>query len=399
MTRQQEHPRASSSVVPPPTRKHLSFDPLLAIIQKRAEQLPDARGREVDFSISDAVMSAVAMFSLKDPSLLAFQDRRNDENMKNLYLINQVPSDTQVREMLDPTDPELLRPMFGDVFRELQRGKALEPFVFHQGCYLLSLDGTEYFTSKKVHCNNCLQKKNSKTGAITYHHQMVGGVLVHPDRPEVIPFAPEPIVKQDGDNKNDCERNAAKRLLGKIRDEHPALPLIVVEDGLASNAPHIEELKRLRMNFLLGAKPDDHQHLFAEVVRAHDEERATTICWIEPTKPNGPDVLCETSFVLDLPLNKAHPHLRVNFLQHIEWGEDGNVRKQFSWVTDLQITRDNARHLVRGGRSRWKIENETFNTLKNQGDHFEHNYGHGNQNLPVVFSMLMMFTALVDKPR
>ncbi len=387
----------SSSVIPPTTRKHLSLDPLLVNIHKRAEELPDARDREVDFSISDAVMSAVAVFSLKDPSLLAFQERRNDENMKNLYLINQVPSDTQMREMLDPLDPELLRPMFGDIFRELQRGKALEPFIFHQDCYLLSLDGTEYFSSKKVHCDSCLQKKNKKTGAITYHHQMLGAVLVHPDRREVIPLAPEPIVKQDGDNKNDCERNAAKRLLRKIRDEHPALPLIVVEDGLASNAPHIEELKRQRMHFLLGAKPDDHQHLFAEVVRAQDEERATTIRWTEPTKPNRPDVLCEVSFVLDLPLNKAHPHLRVNFLQCIERGADGNVRRQFSWVTDLVITAENARHLARGGRSRWKIENETFNTLKNQGYHFEHNYGHGEQNLSVVFAMLMMLTFLVDQ--
>ncbi len=397
MTRQKTHSHASSSDIPPPTRKHLSFDPLLANIHKRAESLPDARDREVDFSISDAVMSAFAMFSLKDSSLLTFQDRRNDENMKNLYLINQVPSDTQVRELLDPVEPELLRPMFGDVFRELQRGKALEPFVFHQGCYLLALDGTEYFSSQKVHCDNCLQRKNNKTGAITYHHQMLAAVLVHPDHAEVIPLAPEPIVKQDGDNKNDCERNAAKRLLRKIRDEHPALQLIVVEDGLASNAPHIAELKRQRMHFILGAKPDDHQHLFDEVVRAHDEERATTISWTEPTKPNGPDVLCEVSFVLDLPLNKAHPHLRVNFLQSIEWDEDGNVRRQFSWVTDLAITRENARHLVRGGRSRWKIENETFNTLKNQGYHFEHNYGHGEQNLSVVFAMIMMLAFLVDQ--
>jgi hypothetical protein len=108
-------------------------------------------------------------------------------------------------------------------------------------------------------------------------------------------------------------------------------------------------------------------------------------------------VLCEISFVHDLPLNKTHPHLRVNFLQYIEWGPDGEVLKQFSWVTDLVITSENARHLVRGGRSRWKVENETFNTLKNQGYHFEHNYGHGTQNLSVVFAMLMMLTFLVDQ--
>lgn len=379
---------------PIPTRKHLSFDPLMRQIRERAEELPDARSRNGVFSVADAVMAAIAMFSLKDPSLLAFQKRRNDENMRNLYRIEQVPSDTQMREILDPLHHDLLRPMFHDVFRQLQRGKALSPFVFHQDCYLLSMDGTEYFSSKKVHCDLCLQRKNKKTGEITYHHQMLGAVLVHPDRQEVIPLAPEPIVKQDGDNKNDCERNAGKRLLKKIREEHPNLGLIVVEDGLASNAPHIRLLKQLRMHFLLGVKPDDHQHLFQQVIEAQVEDRTTTISWTDPRKPK---VLCEITFVHDLALNKENPDLRVNFLQYIEYGEDGNPRKQFSWVTDLVITPDNARHLVRGGRARWKVENETFNTLKNQGYHFEHNYGHGQVNLSVVMAMLMMLTFLVDQ--
>ncbi len=385
-------------IIPPKTRKHLSFDPLIRQIRLRAKQLPETRDESNrGYSMADAVMSAVALFSLKDPSLLFFQERRNDENIKNLFRVLGVPSDTQMRTILDPLEPNLLRPMFNDVFRQLGRGKALEPYVFHQGCYLVSMDGTGYFSSKKIHCESCLQKKNGKTGEITYHHQMLGAALVHPNHKQVIPLAPEPIIKQDGDNKNDCERNAGKRLLQKIRDEHPNLKLIVVEDGLASNAPHIRQLNRLDMRFLLGAKPDDHEHLFAEVVRAHDEERATTISWTEPTKPNGPDALCEVSFVHDLPLNKAHPHLRVNFLQYIEWDGNGDVRRQFSWVTDLTITRENARHLVRGGRARWKIENETFNTLKNQDYRFEHNFGHGEKNLSVVFAMLMMLAFLVDQ--
>ncbi len=378
----------------PKTRKHLSFDPLIRQIRRRAEQLPDARNREGDYSIADAVMSAVAMFSLKDPSLLAFQERRNDENMKNLFRIKRVPSDTQMRDILDPLPIDSIRPMFNDVFRTFQHGKALERFVFHENCYLLSLDGTEYFSSKNIHCDACLQRRNKKTGEITYHHQMLGAVLVHPDHKQVIPLAPEPIIKQDGDNKNDCERNAAKRLLKKVRQEHPILSLIVVEDGLASNAPHIRLLKQLRMHFLLGAKPDDHGHLFDEVIKAGDEDRMTTISWADP---NDPAVLCEISFVLDLPLNKANPDVRVNFLQYIEFGPSGHERKKFSWVTDLTITQDNAAHLVRGGRSRWKIENETFNTLKNQGYGFEHNYGHGRINLSVVFSMLMMLSFLVDQ--
>ena len=162
-------------------------------------------------------------------------------------------------------EPDSASALFNDVLRQLQRGKALESFVFEKGCYLLSLDGTEYFSSKTIHCASCQRRKNKNTDEVTYYHQMLGAVLVHPDHKEVIPLAPEPIVKQDGDNKNDCERNASKRLLQKIRREHPHLPLIVVEDGLASNAPHIRLLKDLDMHFVLGAKPDDHEYLFEEV--------------------------------------------------------------------------------------------------------------------------------------
>ena len=68
-----------------------------------------------------------------------------------------------------------------------------------------------------------------------------------------------------------------------------------------------------------------------------------------------------------------------------------------SWVTDLRVSPRNVYHLMRDGRARWKIENETFNTLKNQGYHFEHNYGHGTQNLSVVFAMVMMLAFVVDQ--
>jgi hypothetical protein len=299
-----------------------------------------------------------------------------------------------MRVILDPIDPDSLRPMFNDVFRKVQRSGELQPFVFHEGCYLLSLDGTEHFSSKRIHCDSCLERTNSKSGEVTYYHQMVGAVLVHPDQKQVVPLAPEPIVKQDGNNKNDCERNASKRVLEKIREEHPHLKLIVVEDALASNAPHIRLIKRLRMHFLLGVKPDDHQHLFQKVDEAFQQGRVTVMSWVDPRQP---DVTCEIRFTHDLPLNKSNPDLRVNFLQYTEYGPEGKRLKHFTWVTDLTITEQNAWHLVRGGRSRWKVENETFNTLKNQGYQFEHNFGHGKQNLSVVFAMLMMLAFLVDQ--
>jgi len=376
----------------PRVRKHLSADALFALLRSGFEQIPDHRGRDCPIPLTDTLMSAFAMFALKDPSLLAFDGRRNDQNMRNLFGITRVPSDTRIREILDPVDPQAFRPMFNDLLRVIQRGKALESFVFYKRCYLLSLDGTGYFSSSSIHCDSCLEKLHKQTGEVTYHHQMLGAVLIHPDHREVLPLAPEPIQMQDGTTKNDCERNASKRLLRKIREEHPHLKLIVVEDGLASNAPHIREILDLGMHFILGAKPGDHDFLFDQVLAAYEADRVTTISWSDEKGRS-----CEIAFTNGLPLNSSNQDLRVNWLCYNEDGVDGQGEKRFTWVTDLEITRGNAKHLVRGGRCRWKIENETFNTLKNQAYHYEHNYGHGKQNLSVVFAMLMMLAFLVDQ--
>ena len=131
-------------------RKHLSFDALIKDVHSVAEKLPDHRTGKCDYSITDAVMSAIAMFSLKDVSLLKFQERRNDQNLKDMYRIGKIPSDTSMRELLDPIEPDLLRPLFNTVFRNIQQSGELEPFTFLDGSYLLSVDGTEYFTFQKV---------------------------------------------------------------------------------------------------------------------------------------------------------------------------------------------------------------------------------------------------------
>src|SRR2546428_12411169 len=125
-----------------------------------------------------------------------------------------------MRELIDPVSPEALRPVFQGVFRQLQRGKALEPMMFLNGAYLLALDGTGYFSSQTMHCQSCLHKVH-RNGSITSYHQMLGAAIIHPDMREVMPFMPEPMVKQDGTAKNDGERNAAKRFLVKLRQDHP----------------------------------------------------------------------------------------------------------------------------------------------------------------------------------
>lgn len=379
----------------PRAKRYLNADYLLEILRNRFADVRDTRREgSVAYSMVDTLMAALAMFSLKEPSLLSFQERKDEEAIDWLFGINRVPSDSTMREILDGIDIEPLNEAFADIFHVLQRGGVLKKWLFDQEHYLLAIDGTGYFCSTKIHCPHCLQKK-SKNGTIEYHHQAVAAVICHPETREVIPLAVEPIVKQDGESKNDCERNATARLLGRIRRLYPKLKLIVVEDGLASNAPHIADLQRFNMRYLLGAKPGDHEYLFEQVIEACDQSREELIQVMDQKQKT---VASETQFIRDLALNKSHPDLRVNFLQHYEYdGPTGEVSKQFSWVTDMEVRRHKILLYQRGGRSRWRVENETFNTLKNQGYHYEHNYGHGKENLSTVLMLLMFLAFLVDQ--
>ena len=377
-------------MVAPKARKHLSADALFHLVRSGFTTIPDPHNEDVDISLTDTLMSAFAMFSLKAPSLLAFDKERAEGNLHTIYGIQHVPCDTYMRERLDPVSPKGLRPLFKSVFRQLQRGKALEAMTFLEGHYLVALDGTGYFSSKTIHCASCLHQVH-RNGAVTYTHQMLGAAIIHPDMRAVIPLMPEPIVKHDGTDKNDCERNAAKRFVAKLRQDHPHLQFIITEDSLSSNAPHIETLHMYGLHYILGVKEGDHAYLFQQVQAAEHAGRVTSY----ERHDRAAGVVHRFRFVNDMPLNASHPDVRVNF---IEYWEIGATKVQhFSWVTDLRVNTRNVYHLMRGGRARWKIENETFNTLKNQGYNFEHNYGHGEQNLSVVFAILMLLAFLVDQ--
>ena len=378
------------SIVAPKARKHLSADALLGLVRNGFAHIPDARLSETDIALADALMAAFAMFSLKAPSLLAFDKERVEGNLHTIYGIERVPCDTRMREMLDPVSPKVLRPVFKSIFRQLQRGKALEPMAFLDGHYLLALDGTEYFASKTMHCAFCLQRRH-RNCAVTYAHQMLGAALIHPDQRAVIPLMPEPIVNRDGTEKNDCERNAAKRFVAKLRQDHPHLKFIITEDSLSSNAPHIVTLQTYDLRYILGVKEGDHSYVFQQIKVAEQAGRVTL--YERPDRSAG--LVHRFRFINDIPLNASQAHVRVNFIEYWEMG-DKKVQ-HFSWVTDIRVSTRNVYALMRGGRARWKIENETFNTLKNQGYHFEHNYGHGEQNLSVVFATLMMLAFLVDQ--
>jgi hypothetical protein len=367
----------------------VSVDKLLQVIRAGFEKVKEHRAANASLSLSDTLMSAFAMFSLKDSSLLEFDERRaKATNLQQIYGLGRVPSDTQMRTILDPLSPEEIKPLFKAVFEQLEEGQGLAGMKYLGGYYLLSLDGTEYFASSKVHCAACLVKKTRK-GEETYGHQMLGGAIVHPDFKVVIPLAPEPIIKQDGQTKNDCERNAAKRFLAQVRGDHPDLPLIIIEDALSANAPHLKALKKHHFRFILGVKEGDHPFLFEYVRTKHQAGATTTVQYREGGLTH------RFRFINQVPLNASNQEVLVNFLEY--WEIEGDQTRYFSWITDFTLYPWNLTAIMRGGRARWKIENETFNTLKNQGYHFEHNYGHGQQHLSVNFALLMMLAFLVDQ--
>src|ERR1700722_7108484 len=377
------------TTAPPRLRRHLHFDALVLLARRAFDKLPEPR-RCPSFTLADTLMAGLALFSLKDPSLLAFQQRALDHNLRSVFGLQAIPSDTQLRTILDAVDPDHFRPVFRDVFRQLQRGKVLEDYVFLEGCYLVALDGVEYFRSTKVHCEHCLTCQH-QNGEVSPYPQFLGGVIVPPDFHEVLPLAPEPIERQDGQTKNDCERNAARRWLLQFRKDHPHLPIIVTADALSSNAPHIRDLLASGCHFILGVKEADHKHLFEQYRQRLETDQVEGIHEEDATSGASRDWL----FVNGVSINESNQEVIVNLLVYVEVDASGEIHS-WAWVTDLTLTTANMQQVARGGRTRWRIENETYNTLKNQGYHFEHNYGHGYEHLCEVFAVLMMLAFLID---
>jgi len=462
------------------SRKYLSAQGLLTVIRRQFNKIKSPRDlvlRSNPITQTDCLMSGLAMFSLKFPSLLKFDENREEKNIKHnlntLYGVQQTPCDTYMRERCDEASPDEVRKVYKAVLSCVQRGKALEEFAYLDNHYLLPGDGTGFFTSHNVHCANCCVKHHNKCHIkfildlpensdhfkkntyllvknpkqpwevyfinydknkikvdinkmdglrevlldkskkdlsssekelakelvisyyrtehpeekVTYYHNMFCAAIVHPDKKIVLPFAPEPIMKADGASKNDHERNASKRLYADARREHPHMKFIVVEDALASNVPHLSDLKTLDMRYIIGAKAGDHKFLFDLVKKSQCNEYS---------HQTNDEKMHRYRYINQVQLNNSHPDFKVNFLEYWETDKNGKVQ-HFSWVTDITITNENIYQIMRGGRVNWRIENNTFNTLKNQDYHFSHNFGHGYNNLSTIFGMLMMLAFFVDQ--
>lgn len=350
-------------------------------MSKLFRELPDERqSGKIAHSLHDVLMSGFACMHFQDPSLLQFQERLQEaehrNNLQTLFDVESIPQNTQLREVIDTVDSQHLRPIFKAFYARLQRGKHLEQYQLFPGQYYFPIDGSQFYQSKKIGCNQCLTKEH-RNGSVSYSHQVLQGGIMHPDCKQVIPFMPEQICNSDGNTKQDCEMNAAKRFVDKVTAEFPRLGLIFGGDSLLSRQPIIEQILSLKRHYLFVAKPSDHTYLM-EWLEAYDKLDTITF---EDEK--GRTHIYE--WKNEVPLNGRADSIQVNFLRCCVIGTDKEGKEkivyQNSWVTDIVMSDKNIVTLIRGGRCRWKVENEVFNVMKNDGYCMERNYGHGDNNL------------------
>jgi len=357
------------------------------------QNLPDHRATNARDQLAEVLKGAFAMFSLKCPSLLDFKNQTVPEqsNLHSVYRIHgAIPCDNQMRGILDPLDPQLLRPLFRAGFLRLRSAGLIRESEYWRQDVIVSVDGVEHFSSTTVHCPSCTTRTH-RNGVVSYHHAGLAAVLVNPAQAEVFPLDFEPILRQDGAKKNDCERNAAKRLCAELHERYHDLQILLVEDALYANAPHLRQITSYGWHYVLNVKPDSHQSLCKQFA---GRQASGQVKELRQTDADG--VQHYYAWTSDLCLCESATDVKVNFLLYEQTTPDGEV-KRWTWITNLPLQARTVERVMRAGRSRWKIENETFNTLKNQGYHFEHNYGHGQQQLATVLALLMLLAFLVDQ--
>lgn len=364
----------------------LILDELLGDLRGVCSAFPDKRkGGEAVYTMSDIGMAAFSLFFMQSESFLAhqrsLQEGRKASNCHSLFGMAKIPTDNHIRSMLDPVAPALLQPCFDSTLAALWAGGGLARFQRFGARTLIALDGTEYFCSQKIGCPNCQTRKRSN-GKTDYYHSMLAATIVAPGHNMALPLMPEFIARQDGAEKQDCERNAAKRWLAAHGERVRELRPVYLGDDLFSCQPICEAVLASGGDFLFTAKPDSHKTLYDFMQGASVEELSQT------RKEGAKKLTYRYRWFSAAPLREGKDALLVNWIGLTIFDARGKIVYDGAFVTSLPVAPENVVDIAACARARWKIENESFNVLKNNGYHLEHNFGHGKQNLAMLFAAM-----------
>lgn len=376
--------------------KGTAFKDLVGGLRQVLAKLPDCRkGKNLSYEMGDFGLSAFSVFFTQCPSFLAhqkaMQQAKAENNATSFFEITQIPSDNQIRQMLDPVEPQALYPVYDKIYDTLREQGILDAWRGVCDSTLIALDGTWYHSSQKIHCPCCSHLEH-KSGQITYYHSAVTPVIVAPGKSEVIALRPEFITPQDGQTKQDCEISASKRWLQQNATRYLSGTVTLLGDDIYAHQPFCRRTLLHGFHFLFTCKPDSHKTLYQ---------------WVNLLQP-GPDLgelkqrvkigaLFHTHtyrFANQVPLAEGQDALKVNWCELTVTDPDGQVVYRNAWVTDFPITQKNVQALAASGRARWKIENENNNTLKTKGYNFEHNFGHGKKHLSSLLAAMNILAFL-----
>ena len=363
----------------------LAFDDLIEEFHRVLEGLPDYRtGQNTTYSIKDAALGAFSVFFTQSPSFLAHQQTmkrtKGRSNAESIFGIEKVPCDNQIRQLLDPIAPSYLFPVFELTFNDLEATGQLDAFRTFDDNLLFAFDGTQYFSSKEIHCQNC-SHKTASNGVTTYFHSAITPVIVAPGNSRVIALEPEFIMPQDGHEKQDCEQAAAKRWINEHAEQYASKKVTISADDLHCKQPFCELLLDEGFNFVLVCKPTSHKTLYEKI-----DSLATSgsLSQLSVHRRNKRFVEVFTyRYANGVPLRAGEDALLVNWCEvTVTKGRDGEVLYHNAFATNHLITDKTVAPIVNLlGRTHWKIENENNNVLKNRGYHLEHNFGHGKNHL------------------
>jgi hypothetical protein len=381
---------------------HLTFEAMVGLMGRTFERLPDARDpNRLTYPMRDAAMCALAMFFFQEPSLLASQrrlhSRAHRSNLETLFGVREVPSDSQLRTILDGAPYEPARRLLGQLFERYRRCGWAAPFTTSRALggafYPVALDGSDYFSSTAIGCQHCLT--SAEGDRTRYRHAMVSATLIRPRSHQILPIDAEPILNTDGVEKQDCETTAAKRLLRRVRREHPKLPLVLLGDAVYAHEPMLELLAQLTIHYVFVVKAGSQPETFDWV-----EDLDTQGSWVAHGSwhegPASKRRFYEYRICPRVPVSQDRTAW-ATFLEVWERDRTGKLLYHNSWVTDLAVRAENVCEVFWVGRGRWKVENEHFNTHKNGGYHLEHNFGHGEQTLATLFYFLNLLAFVAHR--
>ena len=371
------------------------FDQLVGELRSALAGLSDKRtGSNTQYSMETIGLSAFSVFFTQCPSFLAYQkameQNKGQSNAQTLFQIEETPTDNHIRDMLDPVEPKALFPVYDSICEAFEKQGILDTFRSVHNTRLIALDGTWYYSSDKIHCENCSHIKH-KTGQLTYYHSAITPVIVGPGKPYAIPLRPEFIIPQDGSTKQDCEINAGKRWLDRNGAFYNTGNDTLLGDDLYAHQPFCRRTLRNNYHFIFCCKPDSHTHLYK---------------WVELLEP-GKDLHTLKMRVKNknkweyhtyryanaVPLVEGEGALKVNWCE-VTITSKGKQLYHNAFISDLKMTDANVAGIVAAGRARWKIENENNNTLKTKGYHLEHNFGHGKKHLSSLLATLNILAFL-----